>query len=88
VTRPATEHDLAWLQRRLVFREAPMSEVIDAFRRWYGIELRIADTSLVSRHLTASFSGETPQGALEVIRLSLGAEIEQRGDTAIVRTRE
>jgi len=88
VTRPATEQDLAWLQRRLIFREAPMSEVVDAFRRWYGIQLRLADASLVGRHLTASFSGETAAEALEVIRLSLGAEIERRGDTAIVRAAE
>jgi transmembrane sensor len=87
-TRPATEQDLAWLQRRLVFREAPMSEVTASFRRWYGIELRLAGTSLAKRHLTATFSGETPEAALEVIRLSLGAEIERRGDTAIVRANE
>lgn len=87
-TRPATGEDLAWMQRRLVFREAPMSEVAESFRRWYGIELRLADASLASRHLTATFSGETPEAALEVIRLSLGAEIERRGDTAIVRATE
>jgi len=84
-TRPATEQDIAWMQRRVVFRESPMSEVIQAFRQWYGIELRLADPSLASRHLTATFSGETAETALEVIRLSLGADIERRGDTAIVR---
>ena len=83
-TRPSTEQDLAWMQRRLVFRETPMSEVVESCRRWYGIRLRLADASLASQHLTATFSGETPEAALEVIRLSLGAEIERRGDTAIV----
>ena len=75
----------AWMQRRLVFRETPMSEVAESFRRWYGTRLRLADASLASRHLTATFSGETPEAALEIIGLSLGAEIERRGDTAIVR---
>ena len=84
-TRPSTEQDLAWMQRRLVFRETPMSEVAESFRRWYGIRLRLADAALASRHLTATFSSETPEAALEIIRLSLGAEIERRGDTAIVR---
>jgi transmembrane sensor len=84
-TRPSTEQDLAWMQRRLVFRETPMSEVAESFRRWYGIRLRLADAALARQHLTAAFSGETPEAALEIIRLSLGAEIERRGDTAIVR---
>lgn len=87
-TRPATDQDLAWMQRRLIFREAPMSEVIESFRRWYGIELHLADSSLAERHLTATFSDETPERALEVVRLSLGAAIERRGDTAIVRATE
>lgn len=84
-TRSATEQDLAWMQRRLVFREASMSEVTESFRRWYGIKLRVADASLGRQHLTVAFSAETPEAALEIIRLSLGAEIERRGDTAIVR---
>jgi transmembrane sensor len=87
-TRAATEQDLAWMQRRLVFREAPMSEVSESFRRWYGIHLRLADASIAKRHLTATLSGETPDTALEIIGLSLGGTIERRGDTAIVHARE
>jgi transmembrane sensor len=73
------------MRGQLVFREAPLAEVVASLRRWYGIELRVADTSLGSRHLTATFSSEPPDRVLEVIRLVLGADIERRGDTAIVR---
>lgn len=86
-TRPATEQDVAWMQRRLVFREAPMAEVTESFRRWYGVHLRMADASTRKRRLTATFSSETPEAALEIIGLSLGGTIERRGDTAIVRIR-
>ena len=87
-TRPATEQDVAWMQRRLVFREAPMSEVSESFRRWYGINLRVADASIAKRSLTATLSGEAPEAALEIIGLSLGATIERRGDTAVVHARQ
>lgn len=87
-TRPATEQDVAWMQRRLIFREAPMSEVSESFRRWYGINLRVADASIAKRHLTATLSGETPERALEIIGLSLGGTVERRGDTAVVHARE
>lgn len=81
----ASADDMAWLNGHLVFRETPISEVVIAMRRWYGIELQLADPSLASRHLTATFSGEPPDRVLEVLRLALGADIETRGDTAIVR---
>lgn len=85
VSRRGTNEDMAWMRGRLVFREAPLSEVAASLKRWYGIELKVTDESLASRHLTATFSGEPPERVLEVIRLVLGAQIEQRGDTVIVR---
>ena len=86
-TRPATEQDTAWMQHRLVFREAPMSEVSESFRRWYGVHLRIAGASIGKRRLTATFSNETPEAALEIVGFSLGGTIERRGDTAILHAR-
>ena len=82
-----TPEDLAWMRRQLVFREAPLTEVAASLHRWYGIQLSVRDPLLASRHLTATFSGEPPERVLEVIRLVLGADIERRGDTAIVRAR-
>jgi len=82
----ATDDDVAWLKGRLVFREAPIPEIASSMRKWYGIELKVPDRALASRHITASFAGESPERVLEVIRLALGAEIERHGDTAIVRS--
>jgi Fe2+-dicitrate sensor, membrane component len=88
VTRHGTSNDddMAWLNGRIVFREAPISEVASELHRWYGIDLRLADPSLSSRHLTATFSGEPADRVLEVIGLALGADIERHGDTAVVRS--
>ncbi len=81
----ANPDDIAWLRGSLVFREAAIDEVKASMRRWYGLELRFADSSLASRHITATFNGESPDRVLDVLRLILGADIERRGDTAIVR---
>jgi transmembrane sensor len=80
--------DFAWLQGKLVFRDASIAEVATSMRKWYGIELKVEDKALNNRHLTATFAGESPERVLETIRLALGAEIERRGDTAIVRVIE
>lgn len=81
----ANPDDLAWLRGRLVFREAAIDEVKASMRRWYGLELKVADSSLASKHITATFDGESPDRVLDVLKLILGADIERRGDTAIVR---
>ncbi len=78
------DDDVAWLSGRLVLREATINEVKAAMRSWYGLELRVADPSLANRHITATFKGESADRVLDVLGLVLGAEIERRGDTAIV----
>ncbi len=82
----ASDDDMAWLNGRLVFRETPISEVASELRRWYGIDLQLADPAMASRHLTATFSGEPADRVLEVIGLALGVDIERHGDTAVVRS--
>jgi transmembrane sensor len=81
------EEDLAWTRGRLVFRDATLEEVRADLRRWYGIDLQIADSALARKHVTTTFDGESPQRVLEVIALVLGATVEQRADTAVLRAR-
>jgi transmembrane sensor len=79
-----TEDDLAWLRGRIIFRDTPLSEAAAQIRRWYGVDVRFADASLRNQRLTATFDGETRDQVLKTIALALGAEIELRGDTAIL----
>jgi transmembrane sensor len=83
---PRREEDLAWTHGRLVFKDASLVRVRDDLRRWYGIELVLADSSLASRHLKAEFAGEPVDQVLKTIAFALGGvTIQRRGDTAIVR---
>jgi transmembrane sensor len=79
-----SDDDLAWTQGRLVFRDAPLILVGAELYRWYGVRLRVADSSLANLHLTASFSGEPVDRVLNVIALSLGARIEREGNVAVL----
>jgi transmembrane sensor len=74
----AREADLAWTRGRLIFENTPLERVAEDLRRWYGTELRI-DTSLAGRTVTASFNnGESFQHVLNVIAMTLGAEVTDR----------
>jgi transmembrane sensor len=79
-----SDDDLAWVRGRLVFRDAPLILVGAELYRWYGVRLRVADSTLANLHLTASFSGEPVDRVLNVIALSLGARIERQGNVAIL----
>jgi transmembrane sensor len=79
-----TEPDTAWTSGRLIFREAPVSLVRSELRRWYGIDL-VVDSTFAARHLSMTFDGESADRVLEVIALSLGAEVQRQGNTAVIR---
>lgn len=81
-----TADDVAWIQGRLVLRDATLREVAAQVRRWYGAELRV-DSALAARRFTGSFAGESARRVAEVIALALGAgtTVSQRGDTIELR---
>jgi transmembrane sensor len=80
-----TQTDLVWIQGRLVFDDASLDHVAKQLKRWYGVDLQVADASLKERHITASFKGEPVEEVLNVLALTLGAHIDRNGKTAIVR---
>lgn len=81
----ASADDSAWTSGRLVFRETPLARVRTDLRRWFGVELVVADSTLASRHLTASFMHDSRRQVLDVIALALGATYTVRGDTVTLR---
>jgi transmembrane sensor len=83
--RGVTGADTAFTQGRIVFRDAPLSQVAAEMRRWYGIELRVSDSAIARRRLTATFDQGNAAQAMAVIGAALGGTIERRGDTAVVQ---
>lgn len=64
-----------WTQGRLVFRHAPVTLVLDALKRWYGYDFRLADSSLVREYVTTTFTlGDTRQ-TLQRLKTLLGVRM-------------
>jgi transmembrane sensor len=80
----ASTDDLAWTRGELIFRDTPLPRVAMDLRRWYGVEVRVSDSTLRNRHFTGSFRNESRDRVLDVLALALGASLELRGDTAIL----
>jgi transmembrane sensor len=80
-----TADDVAWTRGQLAYRDAPLSEVQADLQRWYGIDLRIGDSTLARRTLTATFRGDSVAQVIQTIALALGAEAVQKGDTVLLQ---
>jgi transmembrane sensor len=79
---------LAWTDGRLVFEDTPLREVIAELRRWYASDLlQLADTSIGSRRLTASFTNESLPIVIDRIALSLDLREERHGQTVVLHPR-
>lgn len=78
--------DAAWTTGRLVFRDASLVRVTGELRRWYGVNIRIADSSLANRHFTNTFNGESIDQVLRTIALTLDARVERQGDAVTIHS--
>jgi len=76
--------DAAWTTGRLVFRDASLARVAGELHRWYGVELHVADSSLIHRTVNTSFNGEPIDEVLKIIGMALGVRIDRQGDSATV----
>jgi transmembrane sensor len=82
----ATDDDVAWTRGRLVFRDALVTDVAVELRRWYGVELVVADPTLAGRHITSTLLvSESRQHVVQTIAATLGGTVTWKGDSAIVR---
>lgn len=78
---------LGWTEGRLQFHDTPLNEVIAELGRWYDFDVQLADTTIGTRHLTASFTNESLPIVIERIALSLDLREERHGQTVILHPR-
>ena len=69
----------AFAEGRLIFVDTPLSQVASDLSRWYGIEVRITDSSLRDRHLTSTFEAESFDEVLRIIGIALDVKYLRNG---------
>lgn len=75
---------LAWTQGRLVFRGAALREVVPELEGWLDVEIRVTDSILSARRITATFEGESPDVVLSAVAELVGARIERAGRQVVL----
>jgi len=74
----------AWQERRLVFKEKPLQQVIDDLNRYRPGKIVIADPDLVAHLVTGVFDANDPEAALTVIETTLAVSETRLTDALIV----
>ncbi len=82
------ERQLAWTRGVLAFDGTPLGDVVRTLGRWYNVDIRLADSALAARRLTASFQNEPIDLVLHRIALTLGLEVERADGSVLLRRKD
>ena len=74
-----------WLQGELAFRNRPLGEVAEELSRWFDIDMRVVDSVLARKRITATYAAPSLDGVLGSIAATTGARVERNGRTIILR---
>jgi ferric-dicitrate binding protein FerR (iron transport regulator) len=75
---------LGWLEGRHDFVDAPLGHVLLTLRRWYGVEVALADSALAALPFTGTLGDIPPRAAIDLVAATLGLRA-RRGDDGGVR---
>lgn len=75
----------AWRTGQMMFDQAPLSEVLREFRRWYPVVIVLPDSALRGRRVTATLPTRDLTEALTILQLALGVSFEPHGDSLVVK---
>jgi transmembrane sensor len=75
---------LAWQERKLVFADTPLCEVVAQFNRRNRLQLILADATLAERPVGGTFAADNAEGFVRLLENSGSIAVERRGEFEIV----
>jgi ferric-dicitrate binding protein FerR (iron transport regulator) len=84
----STAGGAAWVEGRLVFHDAPVTDVLKSLSRWYGYQFRLTDSTLAAKSLTAWFTTRSSTEVLTDLKLLLNVDLTFDGTVVTLHTRK
>lgn len=78
---------VGWTDGRLSFVGAPLAEIARAISRWYDLDVRVSDTTLARRLITADFSAQSPGEMVAILATTVHADVERNGRVLTIRAK-
>ncbi|MDX1665830.1 MAG: FecR domain-containing protein [Saprospiraceae bacterium] len=69
---------LAWKNRRLDFEGSPLSEVIPAIERYYGIDIELSNDDILHCHFSGDFDEPGQETLLQTLAFALDLELKRQ----------
>jgi transmembrane sensor len=87
-TSPDIANTTAWVQRRVVFKQEPLANVVAQFNRYRKTpQLRIEDPVLAARQYSGTFDVDDPRSLEEVLATEADVVLERTDDEMVIRRR-
>lgn len=80
-----TSRVIAWRERRLIFRDAPLMTVADEFNRYNEVQLIVTGEATRARRVTGVFDADKPRALLTFLEHDPALAIERNGDRVSIR---
>jgi transmembrane sensor len=78
----------SWRQRRLVFKQDPLSAVVTEFNRYNRApQFRIVGADVASRRYSGAFDADDPESLLALLSIDKELTVKRDGDEVIIRAR-
>ena len=74
------EVETAWRIGRLVFRERPLSEVVQEFNRWSTVPIEIGDPGVAGTRISGSFRYDGAEDFIQALTSGFNLSVETRPD--------
>jgi transmembrane sensor len=84
ITADAMREALTWQERKLVFSETPLRDVVVQFNRRNRLQLVLADVSLAERPVGGTFAADNVEGFVRLLEGSGTIAVERRDETTVV----
>lgn len=86
ISRVNVGNYVAWKERRFVYEDKLLEEVLEDLQRWYDVEVFIANDGIRDLHLTANLPKyENMEKVLEIVEYAACVKFEVKGRTVVVR---
>lgn len=80
ITRPGDANQVAWKNKRLIFKKTPLHEVLKTLRSYFNIDIQVKNEALLQCRFTSSFESPALQEVIEAVSVSLNLRVEKLGD--------
>jgi len=84
ISPDALREALSWQERKLVFAETPLREVVAQFNRRNRVQLILADATLAERPVGGTFAADNVEGFIRLLEGGDTITVERQGETNVI----